>query len=504
MPVRPLGPLIGGRRHRRLPVALLLVAGVLSACSSAASQPSAPTHVVATPPPAAGSAAASVGTLSLNPAKGPGGTRVTVRGSGLPAGAALQLVWHTVRGSWVLSGADDEVFQGRKFTPLSQVLSSVTTDAAGGFSAAFTVPEGFGFAHRVTLRQGGRTLDTSSFDVTPQLSVSPASGPLGTPIRVTLRGVGYQVFHNSWLLSYDNRFTGWMSSVTTGGTAVATIPATGGPGLHVLRIINGHDTFPYLNAQQAPPHNPILEASFTLTPGAPVLPAPAGQQGFAAVAGTAPTGSGPAIWVDPAQATVGTAAVVRGRGLPAGARLPVEWTTVVGNRVSGQGWQPASHSLGTAAVGADGAFSLPFRVPDDVGGSHAIDVRPGGGAAALTTSLTLTPSAYPLSPASGPAGTDVTIHVKGGGWTDTANIYTLVYDNAYLGYACAFNSQGDITVHLPATGAPGWHFIDLYPAIYVGTDAPQTDNFRIPQLTYARDHPGERLPAFHFAFRVTS
>lgn len=29
-------------------------------------------------------------------------------------------------------------------------------------------------------------------------------------------------------------------------------------------------------------------------------------------------------------------------------------------------------------------------------------------------------------------------------------------------------------------------------------------NFRIPQLTYADDHPGERLPAFRFAFLITN
>ena len=88
------------------------------------------------------------------------------------------------------------------------------------------------------------------------------------------------------------------------------------------------------------------------------------------------------------------------------------------------------------------------------------------------------------------------------GWTETANIYTLVYDNAYIGYACGFNSQGDVTVYLPATGEPGWHFIDLYPGIYKGEDMQMTNDFRIPQLTY-QDHPGEKLPAFHFAFHVT-
>src|SRR5690606_32370969 len=94
------------------------------------------------------------------------------------------------------------------------------------------------------------------------------------------------------------------------------------------------------------------------------------------------------------------------------------------------------------------------------------------------------------------------IHLKGVGWTETANIYAVVYDNAYIGSACGFNSQGDVVIPLHASGSPGWHFIDLYPAIYKGKEA-RPRNFRLPQLTYADDHPGEDLPRFRFAFRGT-
>ena len=46
-----------------------------------------------------------------------------------------------------------------------------------------------------------------------------------------------------------------------------------------------------------------------------------------------------------------------------------------------------------------------------------------------------------MSPRSGPAGTPVTIHLKGVGWTEYDNIYVATYDNAYMGYACGFNSR---------------------------------------------------------------
>ena len=70
----------------------------------------------------------------------------------------------------------------------------------------------------------------------------------------------------------------------------------------------------------------------------------------------------------------------------------------------------------------------------------------------------------------------------------------VVYDNGTSGYACAFNSQGDVEIFLQATGEPGWHFIDLYPASTRARRRGPTTS--LPQLTYAADHPGEDLPAF--------
>ena len=139
-------------------------------------------------------------------------------------------------------------------------------------------------------------------------------------------------------------------------------------------------------------------------------------------------------------------------------------------------------------------------MPDDLGGAHGFWVDSGD----LKKSGTFwtVPTAQPLDVARGPAGTPFTINLKGVGWTETANIYTVVYDNSYIGYACGFNSQGDVEIHLYATGETGWHFIDLYPAIYKGKES-RPNNFRVPQLTYAEDHPGEDLPAFRFAFEVT-
>jgi hypothetical protein len=71
-----------------------------------------------------------------------------------------------------------------------------------------------------------------------------------------------------------------------------------------------------------------------------------------------------------------------------------------------------------------------------------------------------------------------------------------------MGYACGFNSQGDVVVNFTAAGAPGTHLIDFYPGIYQGPEGGQ-QLYRLPQLTYADDHPGNRIPALRFAFEVT-
>ena len=71
-----------------------------------------------------------------------------------------------------------------------------------------------------------------------------------------------------------------------------------------------------------------------------------------------------------------------------------------------------------------------------------------------------------------------------------------------MGYACGFNSRGDVVVNFTAAGAPGVHLIDFYPGIYQGPEG-QQQLYRLPQLTYAEDHPGNHIPALRFAFEVT-
>src|SRR3954451_9037078 len=244
------------------------------------------------------------------------------------------------------------------------------------------------------------------------------------------------------------------------------------------------------------PDRPVFKLAYTITAGAPVLPPAAGQQAQSEVRSLPAQGQ---LIATPAFAGVGQPVVVKGSGLEPGKIHQLNWTTVVGNRMTGRGWEEVSRVIAEAVTDAAGSAEFRFDTPDDLGGAHTLWVAAGNGK--KQGSFWIAPTALPLDVIRGPVGTTFRIHLKGVGWSETANIYTVVYDNATSGYACAFNSQGDVEIFMQATGEAAWHFIDLYPAIYKGKET-RPNNYRLPQLTYADDHPGEDLPRFRLAFEV--
>jgi hypothetical protein len=470
--------------------------------SSAA--PSGAAEATATPAPVV-----YAGTVAVAPEHGPIGSLVDVTGSGFPADTGLELGWQAFSASWKLDPSDPANYKGREYREELVRLGTMTTDGQGAFRTTFMVPDGFGFAHDVRVLQGGALRNQTTFKVDMEVAVSPKSGPPGTPITIDVKGIGVSSLTRSWLVTYDDHYTGWLSSVTTNGRARAAIPATGGPGAHVLKIVHGSFTFPYLNPNQSPdPTRPTFTEIFTVTAGPPVLPPPAAEQAIVSAAtAPRPDAAGPKAWVDRVEATVGQRVILNGADMPASATFDVAWQTQVGvdTQIIGGGGQARPESewaVGTVTSDAVGAFSLPFEVPVDKGGNHSILVRSGDQVVAVA-SLRVRPRALPLSAQRGPVGTVITVSLQGVDDTDTGKIFMLVYDNAMLGYSCSVTGQGQITIELPATGVPGWHFIDLYPGIYKGEDLKDVYNYRIPQLTYADDHPGETLPAFRFAFEVT-
>src|SRR5687768_1971731 len=256
-----------------------------------------------------------VGMLNVAPLHGKAGTPVTVTGSALPPNQEFQLVWVTVEGKWNLDGP---YYKGREYVPAAYQVAKVRSDAEGRIRATFETPDDFGFDHDIVLQQGARLLTQVGYAVDMTVDISPKSGPVGTPITVEVKGMGSQLQFNSWHLLYDNKNTGWISTVTTRGAATFTIPATGHVGDHVLEVHHGQFTFPYRNTQQSPnPTRPTFTAMFTVTPGAAVLPPPPERQAQTNVRVLPPQGE---LVSTPHFSGVGEPITVTGAGLMPGQR----------------------------------------------------------------------------------------------------------------------------------------------------------------------------------------
>src|SRR5271170_4706641 len=274
-----------------------------------------------------------VGRLDVAPDHGPAGTALTATAHGLPAGQEFQLVWRTVKGIWKVKDAE---YHGREYQSVGYEIAKLKSDAAGRLTATFTAPEDFGFSHDIVLQQGGRLFTQAGFSNDMTVKITPESGPVGTPIHVEVKGIGWRQLFNSWDLLYDNQFTGWMSAVTTAGSADFTIPATGTPGTHIIELLHGEFTFPYRNPQQNPePDRPRWAFSFTVKPGPPVLPLAPEQQAQDAVRTLPPQGD---LVSAPAFSAVGQPIAVRGDGFEPGKHYTLNWSRVTGNRMTGAGW----------------------------------------------------------------------------------------------------------------------------------------------------------------------
>jgi hypothetical protein len=554
------------------------------------------------------SAAAATPGITVSPASGPTGTLMTISGSGFPANTAIYLGWVSQNASWDVKAIPVPQVAGITTTPLVYKLATTTSSAAGGFSLQVKAPVDYGGTHAIQAyaTNGTAISPVASFSVAPSFSISPLSGPAGSPINVVGTGLGIGVYSTTYCLHWDNDVVGYMSAVSTGGVANFTFYASGTPGTHFVSIAHCNSGPGYFNPNQGPPsvsdYDPPyvpFYANYTVTPENVVLSSASSTTndaftahgaapvtalallGVSLVAGlglfvfsrkdgeerkaiskaviavaiivviaiggaglyatvqphggssttqsssgeevvfspvatalrpqiTVPVNNvvtGPHIQVTPTIASVGATINVTGAGFAPNQQLPLVITDNVGNNLNG--FKSEDQPFANVTTGADGTFTLTTKAPMILGGIHYI------GAGNLTEhsngTLFIQRSAT-ISATSGPAGTRIVVQMYGVGWDYNTNIATLDYDNNYIGYACGFNSQGNVTMIITATGAPGIHDIDIYPSMWWGPVTSsnyqtlpgdgQLLNYAQPMLT-PFDHP-ELMPSFHFTFLITS
>ena len=233
------------RRAARRAIVLAAVGALLPlavvATSSSAATTTAPTGITLPTPaipgapalPFTGVTAASatlsptIGNLTVSPDVGTEGQPFTISGSGLPANTNVELTWSTATASWVADVEPNTVnWLGRTSTNFNVVLANVTTDANGNFSYPTTVPVDFGGIHDIYAVVNGVEVLHGGYEMFRTVSVSPKSGPIGTPIHITYTALGSSLYGSGGVVLWDNRFVGNMSGNWTRGTASVTIRAT--------------------------------------------------------------------------------------------------------------------------------------------------------------------------------------------------------------------------------------------------------------------------------------
>lgn len=453
--------------------------------------------------------------LRVRPETGVVGTPITVTAEGLPPEKQVEFVWDTVEGSYLTKVTRETVeFYDRTFTAKRMSLGSASSDSQGRVHADLSIPDDYGEVHDILAIADGQVVAKGGFSVVRRVTASPLSGPVGTTITIEAKGLGWTPFANTMAVMYDNKYTGFIAAVTTHGAARAQIRAAGPVGPHEIRVTDASAAAPYLNTEQSPRRLPQFKFTFHVTndPGPPPATmdwpdntriAPGDSLPRTTVSGIVPP-PGVKASISPTSGPVLSNAGLKASGLPPDKEIDILWVTVKGNRVSPSGWNLVQLPVGKAKTDKDGALNTAMQVPDDLGGWHTIKLAQG------EKVLTEIPyfverSLVGVTPARVRAGETFKLEVKGIGWTETDNGFALTYDNAYVGYACGFSSQGDVTIYMEASGVPGTHLIDLYPMIFKGHgEGPW--NYSIPQLTWALDHPslslGYRLPAFRLSIEV--
>jgi hypothetical protein len=495
---------------------------------------------------------ATMTNLAITPNQGIIGTPITISGAGLPASTTLQLTWSTANGNWQVDADPSTVnYRGPSYTKYHVILASVTTDASGNFSFKTSAPSDFGGVHDIFAVQNGVALAHGGFQMVRTVTISPKSGPIGTPITITYTAMGASLYAGGAAVLYDNHFTGEMQAQWTRGTAVAKIRAAGPIGTHFIQVGDAIGTL-YMNIVQSPiPYANGDTLAFKVTKDKGLIPAymtwPSEVKPSVSLRTTL-TNAG----LDPASSAVATLSKTSGpvntkttlnvTGLPSTVTGTVQlaWSTVVGSRVNcgtgGTCWAFSALPLGQATV-TNGSINQEVTIPDHLGGFHVIQVMKGAvveaqvpfyvkeslvpfydkagkliSMATATATNAKTPEAFAVGQSgvgstTFKAGQEFTVSMRGVGWTQMDNTLAVTYDNSYVGYGCGFNSNGYMVIKMRATGEPGTHIIDLWPLMY--TNLPSFSNTpygMLPVLTSDRDLPGlalgYQIPTVHLTIKI--
>lgn len=489
--------------------------------------------------------------LTSTPDVGPVGTPFVIAGTGLAANATVTLVWVTKQAAWKAEVDPTTVnYRGVAYSSLSIVIGTATTDASGAFSFSTKAPDDFGLAHDIYALVNGVVVGKGGYEISRAVSISPTSGPIGTPITITYSGLGASLYTSGAAVNYDNKYAGELLSLWNRGHGTATIIASGAPGTHYISVQDAIG-IQYMNILQAPVPNAVgATVTFKVTKDAglikpyiswpEVVTPSAAARTTMTTTGLDPAAVNAVTTLNPTSGPVLSKTHVHVTGLPTDGAVDLKFSTVVGSRVdcpngSTSCWKFNQIPVGSATV-TGGVLDADVTIPDNLGGYHVIQVVKAGvveaqapfyvkesievfkdasgkeiglGVATADNSLSHLPAGVGTPTYTFKQGQEFTISMRGVGWTQMDNTLNVTYDNSHIGYGCGFNSNGYMAIHLVATGEPGTHVIDLYPNLYSANPSfSDTQYGMLPLLSGGHDSPalalGYQVPSIHFTIKVVS
>jgi len=262
-------------------------------------------------------------TINLDTAEGTIGTTVTVNGKGFHANKTVTFYYHN-------SG--------------SEKLGTAVATPTGECSYRFTIPDSIAGEHKITAEDARGNSAEAEFEVTPSITLNPASGAAGTMVTVKGHGFGYR---NTVTIYFENTRVIRVTSDKYGNIEAAFgVPITG-PQNYTVKAEDEDDN--------------TDKAEFTITAEAKL---------------------------NKTMANIGTELIVNGTGFIAGKKVTVKYDDF------------EIAAINTSIIGA---FSVAFKVPSSSGGTHIITVSDGTNTKqlAFTIESKAPPVPKPLLPITG-------------------------------------------------------------------------------------------------------
>jgi len=435
----------------------------------------------------------------ITPASGPAGTPISVSASGL-SDSLYSTSYHL---SW------DNTYVGYMTALTSTGATNFTFYASGTPGTHYiAIYQGYPGPAYLNPQQGPPASETQSvfppdipfyanFTVTPEMVTSQPTTTSTAAFRVSsstefgsLAVLGAALVGGAFFVSKKDPEEREAISRAIAALAIIAVVVVAGVGIYAASSMVASTSSTSSAQSSTTQTSSVPQVGFT-----PV--ATADRPPIAVVVNTATTG--PRISVTPTIVSVGDNVTVNGQGFAPNAQLPIVWTTRQGSNLLG--YTLVNKPLKNVTADATGSFSFVWKVKPDLGGTHFIAA---GNLTEHSNGTVFIQRSATLSATQGPQGTTIQVIMHGVGWDFNTNIVAVDYDNSYIGYACGFNSGGNVTVSIVASGSPGIHTIDVYPSVWWGPStfaAQGVVEYRYPILT-PQDQP-ELMPSFHFTFLMT-